>query len=212
MWLCMCMCESTERGVLWERALLFHVFQPFRPLDSLCLCSVSAAASVADDDVVIWPCIKCSFVATIVVVACHLLSFLVFGGPLEGLCVCVNVWGAAGNHNYTRNGAHKNTSNTHIHSACVHVFVLAACTNRAVAPVCLIQFSYSPACTHTQRHLARSFAPTHTHSQRAQETEGERENAAPDEESLIRQAAIAVVVHNSPQSPPLPWLSAGNRS
>lgn len=91
MCLCVCVCESTERGVLWERALLFHVFQPFRPLDSLCLCSVSAAAaSVADDDVVIWPCIKCSFVATIVVVAaCHLLGFLVFGGPLEGLCVCV---------------------------------------------------------------------------------------------------------------------------
>lgn len=81
--------------MLWERALLFHVFQPFRPLDSLCLCSGSAAAaSVADDDVVIWPCIKCSFVATIVVVvffvvvACHLLGFLVFGA-LWKVCVCV---------------------------------------------------------------------------------------------------------------------------
>lgn len=95
MCLSVCVCESTERGVLWERALLFHVFQPFRPLDSLCLCSVSAAAaSVADDDVVIWPCIKCSFVVTIVVVACHLLGFLVFGGPLEGLSVCVCVCGA----------------------------------------------------------------------------------------------------------------------
>lgn len=179
------MCESTERGVLWERALLFHVFQPFRPLDSLCLCSVSAAASVADDDVVIWPCIKCSFVATIVVVVfcCCCLPFAKFScfwGPFgRFMCVCVNVWGAAGNHNYMRNGAHKNTSNTHIHSACVHVCVLAACTNRAVAPVRLIQFSYSPACTHTQRHLARSFAPTHTHTCRERKRQRERERTRP---------------------------------
>lgn len=210
MWLCVCMCESTERGVLWERALLFHVFQPFRPLDSLCLCSVSAAAaSVADDDVVIWPCIKCSFVATIVVVfACHLLGFLVFGGPLEGLCVCVIVWGAAGNHNYTRNGAHKNTSNTHIQSACVHVCVccLYKSRSRSRSPHSILILSRLHAYTTPSSSFVRTH--THTHSERAQEAEGEREN----EESLIRQAAIAVVVHNSPQSPPLPWLSAGNRS
>lgn len=32
---CMCMCESTERGVLWERALLFHVFSHFVPLTAV---------------------------------------------------------------------------------------------------------------------------------------------------------------------------------
>lgn len=67
----------------------------------------------------IWPCIKCSFVATIVVVVALLLlpvllAFLVFGA-FWNVCVFVCVWGAAGNHNYTRNGAHKNTSNTHKH-------------------------------------------------------------------------------------------------
>lgn len=48
----------------------------------------------------IWPCIKCSFVAAIVfavVAICY-----VFGA----LCT---FWGAAGNHNYTQNEAHKNT-------------------------------------------------------------------------------------------------------
>lgn len=139
-----------------------------------------------------------------------MLGFLVFGGPLE--CVCLCVCGAQQEITTTREMEPIKILQIHASTKLVYMCVYAACTNRAVARVRLIQFSYSPAYTHTQRHLARSFAPTHTHIIRERRRQRERENAAPDGESLIRQAAIAVVVHNSPQSPPLPWLSAGNRS